>query len=100
MLNHPNSIKVLDAFSSTSDLFEKLADAASDFKSPSIPSVFRRAPELEKRVEAIRESFKLDGDDLKPVRGKNAEFDVIAKRVRQIETDLQDQLQEYRKELK
>lgn len=95
-----DSLKVLDAFTNISNLFEKLADAASDFTSPSIPSVLRRAPELEQRVAEIRALFKVDGDDLRPVKGKSAEFDAIAKRVRTIESDLRDQLDEYKKELK
>lgn len=86
--------------SSASSLFDKLADAASDFKSPSIPGVLRRAPDLEKRVENIRSFFKVDDHELKPVKGKDADFDTIAKRVRNIENELDDQLNQYKKELK
>lgn len=91
---------MLNALATAGSLFEKLADAASDFKSSSIPGVLRRAPELEQRIESIRQLFKVDDNELKPVKGKDADFDAIAKRVRTIESDLQDQLQQYKRELK
>lgn len=83
-----------------SSLFDKLADAASDFKSLGIPNVLRKAPDLEKRVENIRAMFKVQDHELMPMKGKDADFDTIAKRVKSIESELDDLLIQYRKELK
>jgi hypothetical protein len=93
-------MKVLDGFANASKMFEKLADAAEDFSSSTILQVLRRAPELERRVEAIRAQFKYDDDELRPIKKADADFDDIAKRVRNIEADLDEQLKEYRRELK
>lgn len=54
------SLKVLESFEKMITLFEELAEQATTFKSPAIPSLLRTAPDMRKELVNLRGLFKAD----------------------------------------
>lgn len=57
MRAHHCSIDVLDGFEQIAKMFEKLAEAASDFKSDTLGNILRRAPDMSTTLKTIRDMF-------------------------------------------
>lgn len=55
------SLKVLDSLKSLPDMFDKLAEAASEFHSSVIATTLKTVPEIRPLIEQIQTLFSVDG---------------------------------------
>ncbi|EAU89431.2 DNA mismatch repair protein msh6 [Coprinopsis cinerea okayama7 len=95
-------LKVLSTFKSLSRGLAKLADESEEFESKTILGLLRGAPDLLVNVRHLESMFEKpsdkDRDELKPVEGKDEEYDGIVREIRSLERDLDKSLKAFEKE--
>ncbi|KAJ7470392.1 muts domain V-domain-containing protein [Mycena latifolia] len=98
-------LKVLAAFKKLSHGLSRLADTAESFESKTIFGLLRSAPDVIQNIKKVQlmyekpESEK-DASELVPQAGKDEVYDNIMEEIKGLESELDDQLDEFQKKLK
>ncbi|SDA02255.1 BZ3501_MvSof-1269-A2-R1_C50g00263 [Microbotryum saponariae] len=91
-------LKVVASFGKVARTLEVLGNLADEFVSTGIPQLIRSAPDLGPLLEEIEAMY--DGDELLPVEGKDEQYEVVRRKVEQIEEQLDEQLEKAKKDLR
>ncbi|KDE02450.1 hypothetical protein MVLG_07000 [Microbotryum lychnidis-dioicae p1A1 Lamole] len=91
-------LKVVASFGKVARTLEVLGNLADEFVSTGIPQLIRSAPDLGPLLEEVEAMY--DGDELLPVEGKDEQYEVVRRKVEQIEEQLDEQLEKAKKDLR
>ncbi|KAF8694706.1 hypothetical protein AX14_001931 [Amanita brunnescens Koide BX004] len=95
-------LKVLSAFKKLSHGFAKLADESESFESKTILGHLRGAPDLLPNIKNVKSMFVegTDSDELVPQPGKDDAYDEIMTEIRDLEKELDQDLETMEEKLK
>nr|GAT55477.1 DNA mismatch repair protein 6 [Mycena chlorophos] len=98
-------LKVLGSFKKLSHGLSHLADLSESFDSKTIFGLLRGAPDLIQNIKKVQQMYEKpasekDASELVPQSGKDEVYDEIMQEIAEIEENLDEELENFRKELK
>ncbi|TIB87108.1 DNA mismatch repair protein Msh6 [Wallemia mellicola] len=94
-------LQVLEAFNRLQQVFEKLEEEASEFKSQSLKATLKSIPDLREYISNIESKFDLtENDTLMPCDGADEAYEDAKKLNEDLEQELDEILERYKREFK